>query len=85
MSLRMCVCDVMEDAADEIVRLRALVDQCDHHETSLQEAQTEIDRLISDNRSLRVMVETYRTTELKAAVRAYPREFMCARCANLKE
>jgi hypothetical protein len=33
------------DAADEIERLRNLVDQCDHHEHSLQDAHAEIERL----------------------------------------
>jgi hypothetical protein len=55
-----------------------LVDQCDHHEHSLQDALADIERL-------RNLVETCQTTELKAAVRAYPREFVCARCAALEE
>ena len=33
------------ETADEIERLRNLVDQCDHHEHSLQEAHAEIERL----------------------------------------
>lgn len=36
---------LQRDAADEIERLRNLVDQCDHHEHSLQEAHAEIERL----------------------------------------
>jgi phage shock protein A len=39
------VSDLITDAADEIERLRNLVDQCDHHEHSLQEARAEIERL----------------------------------------
>jgi predicted nuclease with TOPRIM domain len=45
MSLKMCICDLLGDAAEEIERLRNLVDQCDHYEHSLQEAQAEIERL----------------------------------------
>jgi hypothetical protein len=37
--------DLAAEAADEIERLRSLVDQCDHHEHSLQEAHAEIERL----------------------------------------
>ena len=40
---------LQRDAADEIERLRNLVDQCDHHEHSLQEAHAEIERLRTDN------------------------------------
>ena len=36
---------LQREAADEIERLRALVDQCDHHEHSLQEAQRAITQL----------------------------------------
>ena len=36
---------LQRDAADEIERLRNLVDQCDHHEHSLQEAQRAITQL----------------------------------------
>ena len=70
--------DLAAEAVDEIERLRNLVDQCDHHEHSLQDALADIERL-------RNLVETCQTTELKAAVRAYPREFVCARCAALEE
>jgi hypothetical protein len=42
MSIRMCICDLLGDAADEIERLRNMVD---HHEHSLQEAHAEIERL----------------------------------------
>jgi hypothetical protein len=45
MSIKTCICDLLGDAADEIERLRNMVDQCDHHEHSLQEAQAEIERL----------------------------------------
>ena len=45
--------DLAAEAADEIERLRNLVDQCDHHENSLQDAYAEIDRLAAENRKLR--------------------------------
>ena len=68
MSVVTCICDIMQDAADEIERLRNLVDQCDHHEHSLQEAQRSITqlrgkletqleaytRLAAENRKLRI-------------------------------
>ena len=41
--------DLAAEAADEIERLRNMVDQCDHHEHSLQEAHAEIERLRTDN------------------------------------
>jgi hypothetical protein len=45
MSVKTCICDLLGDAADEIECLRNMVDQCDHHEHSLQEAHAEIERL----------------------------------------
>jgi len=45
MSIKTCICDLLGDVADEIERLRNMVDQCDHHEHSLQEAHAEIERL----------------------------------------
>ena len=45
MSVVTCICDILQDAADEIERLRNMVDQCDHHEHSLQEAHAETERL----------------------------------------
>jgi len=45
MSVKTCICGLLGDAADEIERLRNMVDQCDHHEHSLQEAHAEIARL----------------------------------------
>ena len=69
MSIKKCVCDVLDEAADEIERLRNLVDQCDHHEHSLQEAQARIveledtydrmrDQLLSEKFSLEHDLDT---------------------------
>ena len=52
MSIKKCVCDVLDEAADEIERLRNLVDQCDHHEHSLQEAHARIAELEAQNEHL---------------------------------
>jgi len=49
MSIKTCICDLLGDAAEEIERLRNMVDQCDHHEHSLQEAQAEIEELYAQN------------------------------------
>ena len=60
---------LQREAADEIERLRNLVDQCDHHEHSLQEAHTRIveledkydrmrDQLLNEKFSLEQNLET---------------------------
>ena len=56
MSVVTCICDIMQDAADEIERLRNLVDQCDHHEHSLQEAHEQLAALEDENGRLRGLI-----------------------------
>jgi len=41
--------NLLEEAQAEIEQLRSLVDQCNHHETSLEKAQVEIEELYAQN------------------------------------
>ena len=50
------VMSLLQDAADEIERLRNLVDQCDHHEHSLQEAHEQLAALEDENGKLRGLI-----------------------------
>lgn len=50
------VMSLLQDAADEIERLRNLVDQCDHHEHSLQEAHERLAALEDENGRLRGLI-----------------------------
>lgn len=48
--------NLMYHAADEIEQLRDLVDQCDHHEHSLQEAHERLAALENENGRLRGVI-----------------------------
>lgn len=48
--------DLAAEAADEIERLRNLVDQCDHHEHSLQDAHEQLAALEDENGKLRGLI-----------------------------
>jgi len=55
MSIKTCICDLLGDAAEEIERLQNMVDQCDHHEHSLQDALADIERLRAADTELSIL------------------------------